>query len=343
MIEEIVNVLFIFDVREELKEYLLTNLEQVANLNLIFPEKAEEEEYLKHIAKAEIIVGWRPSKELLLSAEKLKLFINPGVGVQHLIPLFKEVNTEREKPIILVNGHGNTYFTATHAVALLLALLNKIIPHHNWMSEGRWRTRDDDARSIPLRDRKVGLLGYGAVNKKVHRFMAGFQVEFAILRRTWEKKEEELHGTASKFTYEQLNDFFEEIDILIVAVPLTSLTKGMIKMEQLQLLGEKGIVVNVGRGEVINEEDLYCALKNKIIAGAAIDVWYNYNPEEDEEGKKYPSSQPFHELSNMVLSPHRGASPMNDLQRWSEVIENIKLVAAKNDKIINLVDLELEY
>ncbi|MHA1910070.1 MAG: NAD(P)-dependent oxidoreductase [Candidatus Kariarchaeaceae archaeon] len=343
MNEKIVNVLFIFEAREELKEYLLTNLTKVTNLNLIFPEKAEEEEYLRHISKVEAIVGWRPSKELLLSAEKLKLFINPGVGVQHLIPLFREVNTEREKPIILVNGHGNTYFTATHAVALLLSLMNKIIPHHNWMSEGRWRTRDNDARSIPLRDRKIGLLGYGAVNKKVHRFMAGFQVEFAILRRTWENKNEELIGTTSKFTYEQLNEFFEEIDVLIVAVPLTSLTKEMIKKEQLRLLGERGIIVNVGRGEVINEKDLYWALNENIIAGAAIDVWYDYNPEEDEDGKKFPSSQPFHELTNVVLSPHRGASPMNDLQRWNEVVENIKLLAAKSDKIINLVDLELEY
>ena len=343
MSEEIVNVLFIFQVREELKEYFLANLTEVTNLNLIFLEKAEEEEYLKYISNVEVIVGWRPSKELLLSAEKLKLFINPGVGVQHLIPLFKEVNAEREKPITLVNGHGNTYFTATHTVALLLALMNKIIPHHNWMSEGRWRTRDDDARSIPLRDRKIGLLGYGAVNKIVHRFLAGFQVDFAILRRSWEGKNEELPGPVTKFTYEQLDDFFEEIDILIVAVPLTSLTKGMIKKEQLRLLGEKGIVVNVGRGEVIKEEDLYWALKEKIIAGAAIDVWYDYNPEEDQEGKKYPSSQPFHKLTNIVLSPHRGASPMNDLERWSEVVENIKLVVAKSDKVINLVDLELEY
>ena len=77
--------------------------------------------------------------------------------------------------------------------------------------------------------------------------------------------------------------------------------------------------------------------------GAKIDVWYDYNPEEDQEGKKYPSSQPFHKLTNIVLSPHRGASPMNDLERWSEVVENIKLVVAKSDQVINLVDLELEY
>ena len=76
MNEEVVNVLFIFEVRDELKEYLLTNLSQVKKLTLIFPEKAEEEEYLKHASIIDVIVGWRPAKELLLSAPKLKLFIN---------------------------------------------------------------------------------------------------------------------------------------------------------------------------------------------------------------------------------------------------------------------------
>ena len=86
---------------------------------------------------------------------------------------------------VLANGHGNTYFTGQHAVALLLALGNKIVPHHNWMAAGQWRKGDKDAASTPLRGRRVGLLGYGAINRKVHCFLAGFELDFAILRRDW--------------------------------------------------------------------------------------------------------------------------------------------------------------
>ena len=220
-----VNVLFIWDVREELKEYLETGLAEVPNLNLIFPSLAEEEEYLKYIQTANIVVGWRPSEDLLNKAESLDLFINPGAGVQHHIERFKEINESRK--IVLVNGHGNSYFTGQHAVALLITLMNKIIPHHNWMAEGLWRRGDSFAKSTPLRWREVGLLGYGAVNKNVHRFLSGFDVSFHILKRSWSGTEKFPTPTQT-YTPSQLDEFLKEINTLIVAVPQTEETDGLL-------------------------------------------------------------------------------------------------------------------
>lgn len=100
--------------------------------------------------------------------------------------------------------------------------MNKIVPHHNWMSMGRWRTGDDDAASIPLRYQKVGLLGYGHINKKIHLFLSGFDVEFSILRKNWFKQKEALPTLVNKYYPSQFYDFLKEIDILIIAVPLTS-------------------------------------------------------------------------------------------------------------------------
>lgn len=291
--------------------------------------------------KADILIGWRPSKKILLNAKKLKLFINPGAGIHHLLGLFREINKVR--PVMLANGHGNSYFVAQHAVALLLALMNKIIPHHNWMILGRWRTGDEDATSIPLRYRKVGLLGYGHINKKIHLFLAGFDVEFSILRRNWSKQKQVLPTPVKKYNPSQLHDFLKEIDILIIAIPVTSLTKGMIKNKELKIFGSNGLLVNVGRGEIIDEESLFIALRDELITGAAIDVWYNYHPESDEEGNKYPYNFPFHTLDNVVLSPHRGYSPFNDLKRWDEVIENIYRMAEGRNDFINIVNLNDEY
>ncbi len=335
------NVLFIWDVRDELKKYLQQGVSQYPEVNLIFPEKITDDEFLGLAQDVNIIVGWRPSKELLLQAKKANLFINPGAGIQHLIGLFKEVN--RIHPISLVNGHGNSYFTAQHVVALLLSLTNKVIPHHNWMIEGEWRKGDSDAQTIPLRYRKIGLLGYGAVNQKVHQFLSGFDVEFAILRRNWDKNTVKIIDAVKKFSYTDLHPFLEEIDILIVGVPITSETKNLIKSEELRLLGPEGLVMNISRGPVIEEESLFLALKEKTIKGAAIDVWYDYQPAPDTQGKKYPYSYPFHTLDNVVLSPHRGASPMDDLQRWDEVIENISRFTQGRQDFLNLVDLDLEY
>ena len=333
-------VLFIWDVRRELQEYLQDGLSDVSNLNLIFPNPANEEEYLKHAEAANVIVGWHPSDELLTRAANLELFINPGAGVHHLIHRFHDLNQTRK--VVLVNGHGNSYFTAQHAVALLLSLTNKIILHHNWMVAGKWRRGDDFAKSIPLRWRKVGLLGYGAVNQKVHSFLSGFDLEFHILKTSW-KESKEFPTEITKYSPDELHSFLKEINTLIIAVPHTEETEGMIGKQELELLGADGLLVNMARGSVIDEDSLYSALKEKRIAGAAIDVWYNYNPEPDVIGRLFPFNKRFFELENIILSPHRGASPMDDLYRWNEVIENITRFSNGTKEFLNQVNLERGY
>jgi len=335
------NVLFIWKPKEKLKKYLLRGCQELNNVNLVFPSDINSEGLIKLAAKADIIVGWRPTREMLHAASNLKLFINPGAGVQHLIGLFRE--TVSDRTITLVNGHGNTYFAAQHTVALLLALMNKVIPHHNWMVSGTWRKGDDDAISVPLRDRIIGLIGYGAVNQKVHKFLSTFDVEFAICKRDWHRDRGSIPERICKYDPDALDEFFDRVDIVIIAVPQTARTQGMINSSHLKLLGSSGLLVNVARGAVICEKDLYSALKNHDIAGAALDVWYEYQPDPDDQYRKYPYHYPFHVLENVVLSPHRAASPFNDLKRWDEVIENITRFATGRQDFLNIVDLELEY
>ena len=340
-----INILFLWNPEDELLNHLKAGLKNFENLQFnVCDKNTSEEDAKKYYARANIIIGWRPSEEHIKTAENLKLFINPGAGVKHLINLFQELNKERK--ITLVNGHGNSYFTAQHGVALLLALLNKITLHHNWMKEGRWRLGDNEAASIPLRDRKIGLLGYGAINKKIHKFILGFDVEFHLLKRSWSEDENDFIIPAKKYIPTQLTEFLTTIDILIIALPETEETKNLIGEKELNSLGKNGLVVNIGRGDVVNEESMYNALKENNIAGAAIDVWYNYNPTPHENGRKYPYNFhkfPFHELDNIILSPHRAASPFDDLKRWDEVIENIKRFANGEEKFLNTVNLEKGY
>ncbi len=320
---------------QELLEHLRQHLHE--SVTLLVPDNEEEETLLKIVPEAEVIIGWRPQEKVLNAAKKLQLFINPGVGVKQLIPLFTQLTKERN--IALVNDHGNTYLTAQHTVALLMSLMSRIVPHHQYMLEGKWRTGDEEIASISMRGCTVGLLGYGAINSKVHRFLSGFDMQFAALRNSWPEKVEGL----TPFETHQLDAFLQHIDVLIIAVPHTTKTEGMIGAGELKLLGEQGLLLNVSRGAVVEEEALYTALKNNTIAGAAIDVWYNYQPEPDEDGRKFPSAFPFYELDNIVLSPHRGASPMKDLMRWNDSIENINRFAVGNSNFLNVVDLEREY
>jgi len=336
-----VTVLFLWKPTGELRDYLSHGLSNHDTIHLVFPESSYDHTVSDYAPSADIIIGWRPDAEVFKNANQLKLFINPGAGVQHLIDLFRERTRSHET--VLVNGHGNAYFTAQHGVALLLALTNKIIDHHIWMKSGKWRTGDSEASSIPLRERHIGLLGYGAVNSTIHRLLAGFDVTFSICRHSGsdiEFSRENIHGI---YPAEDLNIFLDQVDILIIAVPLTNKTRDMIGFAELNRLGTDSLIVNLSRGPVVNENALFLALSESKISGAAIDVWYDYSPEPDADGFRFPAHLPFHELDNVVLSPHRAASPFNDLRRWDEVIENISRFADGRKDFINVVDLERGY
>ncbi|MBD3287151.1 hypothetical protein GF359_10755 [candidate division WOR-3 bacterium] len=336
-----ITVLFEGEIAFSHKDYLVNELKAIQNLEIIFREKIDPEAY-KLASKADVLVSGHPTDELLKAATNLKLHIVPFAGVQHVTERFREINKSRK--VILVNAHWNDYPTAQHAVALLLALTNRLIHYHENMVTGKWRVFEDGFASMPLRDRNIGLLGYGRVNRLTHRFLAGFDCSFGALKRSWQGFDDELPTPVKRYTPDEFHSFLSWADILIIAMPMTPGTEGLIKTGELGLLGPDGLLVNVSRGKLLEEEDLYNALKERLIAGAGLDVWYNYRPEPDARGRKYPyeSQHPFHELPNVVLSPHRGASPIKSLRRWGEVIENIRRFT-QGKELINVVDLEHGY
>ncbi|MBN1232826.1 MAG: hypothetical protein JXA60_05705 [Candidatus Coatesbacteria bacterium] len=336
-----INILFLFKPGNDLKMLFNCLKNDFEEINLVYPENLDDENMTEYYKNADIMIGWRPSEKLLENADRLSLFIHPGAGIKHLISTFSKLNEKRK--VILVNGHGNSYFTAQHTVALLLTLTNKIILHHQYMKNGSWRTGDEEGASIPLKYSKIGLLGYGHIGKKVHSFLAAFDPEFHILSRSPKTKITNDLPCKAVYSVSDIDIFLKKIDMLIIMIPQTHETEGLIAIKELSLLGPESLLVNVARGEIIKEADLYKALKEKIIKAAAIDVWYNYNPAPDGMARKLPYSFPFHELDNVILSPHRAASPFSDLNRWQEVFENISRFAKGEKHFLNEVDLKKGY
>ncbi len=334
-------VLFIYRTETKIREYIEEKLVAYPEVRLVFPSDYEPDTLMKLAPDIDIMIGWKPTIDLLKSAKQLVLFMGPGAGAQHLVELFRKLNQTRS--ICLCNNHGNSYAVAQHTVAMLLTLTNKIISHHNRMAAGEWQVNDDTICSDILRDRKIGFLGYGAINRNVHRFLAGFDLRFAAVKRDWRVSYQTPPTPIEKYELKNLSDFLTAIDILIIAVPLTSKTKGLIGGKELELLGPDGLLVNVARGAVIDEKSLYNSLSRKTIAGAAIDVWYEYRPEPDSEGRKYPTKFPFHRLNNILLSPHRAASPFDTPEHWDDIIENIIRFAKGGSDFLNVMSLEHEY
>lgn len=307
------------------------------------PTDDTRETLLRQAEHAHVLIGWGSDLEMLERARNLKLFINPGTGITHHLDNFRKLRAAN-RDVVLANGHGNSYAVAQHTVALLLALTNKVIPYH--LKRMEYREPASPQHTVYLKNITVGLLSYGAINSKVHRLLSGFDVKFAACRRSWSDDATTYPTGLEKFTSDQLTAFCQHSDIVINALPHTQHTHELMTMQHWQALGEKGLFVNVGRGATVIEADLYHALKQGVIAGAALEVWWKRGPKpEDEHARHDPYSpeHPFHELDNVVMSPHRAADSGGSLDRWDEVIENLKRVHAGRRDYLNVVDLDREY
>jgi phosphoglycerate dehydrogenase-like enzyme len=133
---------------------------------------------------------------------------------------------------------------------------------------------------------------------------------------------------------DRLDQLMAESDIVVVSAPLSERTRGMIGEPQLRALGPRGVLVNVGRGPLVDEKALYTALSNRDIAGAAIDVWYDYP---DTDGIGAPSELPFADLDNLVLTPHTsGITRQTFLSRVDDITANIRRLQ-RREPLVNVV------
>ena len=127
---------------------------------------------------------------------------------------------------------------------------------------------------------------------------------------------------------DNLDFILEESDFLVLACDLNESTKGLINKRTLSMMKKTSYIINVARGDVCVEEDLFNILKNKNIAGAAIDTWWIY-PDRPKEGSKpekapRPSDFPFHKLNNVIMTPHNSAHTLeSDLRRSKSILDNL--------------------
>ena len=166
----------------------------------------------------------------------------------------------------------------------------------------------------------VGLLGYGHIAQEVARRAAAFGMRCVAVTRTDRPTPAPLDwlGTTSA----DLDRMLEESDFLVVACPLSAETEGVIDAAALARMKPSAVLINVARGLIVDERDLYQALRDKVIAGATLDVWYRY-PSERESSPR-PSAYPFHELDNVEMTPHCSAWTEGQVdRRWDFVAANL--------------------
>jgi len=308
-------------------------------IDIIFPNKTKDD-IREKIAIADVVVGGGLSEEDLEIAENLKLFQIPFVGVdKQNLDIFKKFPN-----IAICNTHGNSHAVSEHALCLLLALAKDLIKNDRDLRKGKWHGFVSKETTIELFNRNLGIIGFGSIGMEIAQKAGSFGMNIYAIKRSVKKKEKEQLEKKYHLSYlgnpEQLDYVIKKSDFIIIATPLTEKTKNLIDEEKLRLMKDR-YLINIGRGEIINEEVLFNSLKNGFLAGAAIDTWYQYPDKNNYE--KYPSKFPFHELDNVIMTPHNaGYSDKALEENVLSVFDNIKRIYNKEEPI-NQINIDEGY
>jgi D-3-phosphoglycerate dehydrogenase len=265
---------------------------QNAGLKVTAPGQMKRPETLAAIADADALIirsATKADAELLSAANQLKVIARAGVGVDNV-----DLNVATQKHIAVMNTpDGNTIATAEHAFGLMLALARHIPQAHASMQAKKWDRKS--YMGTELRGKTLGIVGFGRIGRAVGRRAQAFDMK-VIAHDPYIPMD-----IAEDFGVElvSLDELFRRADFITLHTIINGETREMINKDSIARM-KKGVrIVNAARGALINEADLAEALKSGHVAGAALDVYADEPPAQDN---------PLVGLPNVIDTPHLAAS-----------------------------------
>jgi phosphoglycerate dehydrogenase-like enzyme len=302
---------------------------------VITPVEGNDEELIKLASDVDVILSTRLSPEVAFAATNLKLLQKTGAGVDDMpIDALKPgawiANTSGANPVPLAEG----------AVALVFALAKRVVQKHICFREGR-----GTFRGILLKGKNAGIIGLGNIGTEVAKRLKALGMNVLAIKRNLEPQLKETLGLDYIGSKDDLDYVLRESDFIVITVPLTPETRGLIGEKELRLMKPTSYIINVARAAIIQEEPLYRALSENWIAGAAIDVWWKphwWDPLWNPEGLD-ASLFPFWELPNVICTGHNiGSSDSLSEVSLDIMVDNIlRIRDGKSPK--NIVDKNLKY
>ncbi|RTL53692.1 MAG: 2-hydroxyacid dehydrogenase [Bradyrhizobiaceae bacterium] len=241
---------------------------------------------------------------MLARFPRLEMVASFGVGYDHV-----DVNYAREHNIIVTNTPDVlTEEVADTALGLLIATLREFIPAERYVREGKWPGGNFRLSPHSLRDRTVGIVGMGRIGQAIAR-----RVEASAVPVVYHSRRP-VEGLKYKH-YPNLIEMAKDVDTLILITPGGPSTAKMINADVLKALGRRGVVINVARGSVVDEEALIAALKDGTIAAAGLDVFASE--------PNVPKA--LIEMDNVVLLPHIASASVTTRDAMDQlVVDNLK-------------------
>jgi glyoxylate reductase len=264
--------------------------------------------------------------EIIEAGTRLKVISNYAVGFNNV-----DVDTATKHGIYVTYTPGIlTETTADCAWALLLSIARRIAEADRHVRSGDWMHTWGPRMFLgsDVHGKTLGIIGLGRIGSAVARRAKGFNMNIIyhdVMRR--EDLEDELG-----VTFKEFDEVLSEADFITIHVPLTEETHHMIGRRELSIMKRTAYLVNTSRGPVIDEEELYNALKERIIAGAALDVY---------EQEPIDPQSPLLGLDNVVLTPHIASASIETRTKMAVVAANNLVSVLRGEEPPNLVNPEV--
>ncbi|MBQ6459445.1 MAG: D-glycerate dehydrogenase [Exiguobacterium sp.] len=252
-------------------------------------------------------------REVFERATRLEVVSNLAVGYNNI-----DLNAAKENSVIVTNTPDVlTETTADLTFGLMMMTARRLGEAERDLRAGEWKSwLPMGYVGMDLYQAKLGIIGMGRIGEAVARRARGFDMEVLYHNRTRRHESESMYG----FTYAELDELLTQSDFVVVLAPLTDETRGMLGAKEFAKMKETSIFINVARGEIIDEQALYEALKSKKIWGAGLDV---FTKEPIDLG------HPLLTLSNVTTLPHIGSATIRT---------RLAMMALNRDAITNVLE-----
>ena len=279
-------------------EFTSINADVLGDLaTLSYTDGMPEDERAEVLRQAEVLIGLRLQREVPAGA----LQSSPGLRfIQMLSAGLDTVDFDVIAPDIMVAGNVGAYAhpIAEHVMAMVLCLAKRLPQENAALARGEWtRAEGDRAAATATLDGAVcAILGYGGIGRATARLMRAFGARIHAINSSGHTDDPvEFCGTL-----DDLDRVLAAADVLVIGIPLTAGTRGLIGTRELGLMKDSAILINVARGAIVDERALYEHLRATPGFSAGIDAWWD----EPRGGAAFRTNYPFFELPNLLGSPH---------------------------------------
>lgn len=259
--------------------------------------KVDEGDRAPILANAAVLIAYNTGRELrageppLLRGARLIQFLSAGVDFIPLSALPPEVP-------VACNAGAYAGPMAEHVLALTLAAAKRLLIEHAHLARGEF---NQNRLNRMLAGGVCGILGFGGIGTATARLMRGLGLRIHAINRRGTSATEPLEWIG---TPDRLPDLLAVSDVLVISAPLTRATRGLIGAHALSLMKDEAILVNVARGEIVDEVALYEHLRTHPRFTACLDAWWT----EPVRHGRFGMGRPFLQLPNVIGSPHNAAS-----------------------------------